>query len=236
MWSTRSAAAFSSSARALVPPDPSSSRRTLYLADCRFATNEEIRGQNIALIDEYLETGVALDLFTIQQLGGVVADVAYVFGDLEGLHLVGGERPQEVDRRLVGDLAVEPAVEVAGVQDDGHAVVDLCHELVRFGGDDGVALHPLGLAIEHIHNHGFVELCADDALDDKAIDRELDSSLDRIRCLFPRVPEAGEGQHLSVGEVEGEGLFVLCIELSQAVPSLGTQEECLSLTERPPSR
>src|SRR6476620_9111155 len=68
MWSTRSAAAFSSSARALVPPDPSSSRRTLCLADCRFATNEEIKGQNIALIDEHLEIEVALGLFTIQQL------------------------------------------------------------------------------------------------------------------------------------------------------------------------
>ena len=56
------------------------------------------------------------------------------------LHLVGGERAQQVDRRLVGRLAVEPAVEVAGVQDDGHAVVDGCHQLVRVGGDDCEAL------------------------------------------------------------------------------------------------
>ena len=82
----------------------------------------------------------------VQQLGGVVADVAYVFGDLEGLHLVGWERAQQVDRRLFGGLAVDPAVEVARVQDDGHAVVDRRHQLVRLGGDDGVALQPLWLA------------------------------------------------------------------------------------------
>ena len=36
--------------------------------------------------------GVSIYLFTVEQLGRVVLDVAHVFGDLEGLHLVRGER------------------------------------------------------------------------------------------------------------------------------------------------
>jgi hypothetical protein len=56
---------------------------------------------------------------------GVVLDVPYVGADLEGFHLVGGERAQEVNRRPGGvGVAFEPAVEVSGVEDDGHAVVD----------------------------------------------------------------------------------------------------------------
>ena len=35
------------------------------------------------------------------------------------------------------EVAVEPAVEVSGVEDDRHAVVDRSHEFVRIGRDDG---------------------------------------------------------------------------------------------------
>ena len=39
-------------------------------------------------------------------------------------------------------VAVGPAVEAPGMEDDWHAVVYLRHQLVRVGGDDGVALQP----------------------------------------------------------------------------------------------
>ena len=53
-------------------------------------------------------------------------------------------------RRSIGGpsgigLAVEPTVEVSGVQDDRHPVVYLRHQLVRVGGNDGVALQPLAV-------------------------------------------------------------------------------------------
>lgn len=61
----------------------------------------------------------------VEQLGGVVFDVAYDFRDLEGFHCVGREGTQQVERRTgrIG-VAVKPAVEVTQVQDDGHSVVD----------------------------------------------------------------------------------------------------------------
>lgn len=43
---------------------------------------------------------------------------------------------------LVCFLAGEPSIEVARVEDDGHAIVDRSHEFVRIGGDDRVALEP----------------------------------------------------------------------------------------------
>jgi len=138
--------------------------------------------------------------FVVQQFTRVVLYLADVFGNLEGLHFVSGKRVQHVDQRLVGWFAIELAVEIAGVQDDGCAVVDRCEQLVCLGCDDGVAA---------------ANGCSEDP---------------SMRPTARRRPSC------SIGEVEGEGLFVLCIELSQAVPSLGTQEECLSLTERPPSR
>ena len=56
----------------------------------------------------------------VQQFGGVVADIAHVFADLAGFHLVGG-----INGRVRGvGIAGEPAVEVARVEDDRHAVVD----------------------------------------------------------------------------------------------------------------
>jgi hypothetical protein len=57
-----------------------------------------------------------------------------------------GEGAQQVNRGTNGvGVAVEPAIEVAGVQDDGHAVVDRGHQLVRLDGDDGVTLQPLAV-------------------------------------------------------------------------------------------
>jgi hypothetical protein len=117
-------------------------------------------------------------LFAVQQLRRVVFYVAHVLADLEGLHFVGGERAEQIDRWLVSDLTIEPPVEVAGVHDDGHAVVNRCHQLIRVSGDDREALQPLA-----------------------------------IRRVFPCVPQAREGEHIAAGQVEGEGLFVLRIEL-----------------------
>ena len=61
------------------------------------------------------------------------------------LHLFGWVRAKEVERQLFGrvDVAGEPAVIVAGAQDDRHAGMDLGGEFVRVGGDDGEGLQPV---------------------------------------------------------------------------------------------
>ena len=55
------------------------------------------------------------------------------------------EKAQEVDGGAgrIG-VAVEPAVEVSGVEDDRHAVVDRSHQFVRVGGDDGYSSATIG--------------------------------------------------------------------------------------------
>jgi hypothetical protein len=45
-----------------------------------------------------ISDGLSSPSLAVQQLGGVVLDVAYVWTDLEGFHLVCGERAQQVDR------------------------------------------------------------------------------------------------------------------------------------------
>ena len=96
-------------------------------------------------------------------------------------------------------LAVEPAVEVARVQDDGHTVVDRRHQLVRLGGDDGEALEPV-------------------------VDR-----LGRGLRLLPRIPQTREAHHLAVGEVEGEGLLVLRVELLPLIEAGGEDNAASAL-------
>jgi hypothetical protein len=43
--------------------------------------------------------------------------------DLEGFHLISRERSQKITGRLFRGLSIQPAVEVARMQDDGHAIM-----------------------------------------------------------------------------------------------------------------
>ena len=158
---------------------------------------------------------------TVEQFGRVVADVAHVFGDLEGLPLVGGERAEKIDRRLIGHFAIDPTVVIPRVQDAWHAVVDGRHQLVCLGGDYGVALQPFRVAIQHVFDKRFVELRTNSSLDDKALSRLPNSGLYSVGSFLPGVSKTGNGHHFAVGKIEGEGLLVLRVELLPLVESGG---------------
>ena len=65
-----------------------------------------------------------------QQFGPIVAYVSDVGVGFEHLHFIRFERPKEVEGEAFGFFAVEPAVVVARVEDDGHAGMDPAHEFV----------------------------------------------------------------------------------------------------------
>jgi hypothetical protein len=67
----------------------------------------------------------------------VVADVADQAVGRNHAHTLRLVRTQEVERRSGLVVVVQPAVEVPGVEYDGHAVMDRLRELIRLRGDDG---------------------------------------------------------------------------------------------------
>jgi hypothetical protein len=62
--------------------------------------------------------------FAVQQLRGVVLDVVYVLADLEGLHLVGGERTQQVKGGRDRSPKSNQRLKSPGVQDDWLTIVN----------------------------------------------------------------------------------------------------------------
>jgi hypothetical protein len=90
----------------------------------------------------------------ILQLGGtrwiekshvILPHIAHPVADLPGAHAVGRVWTEKIDGRPRQVSGVEPAIEVPGVQDDRHPVVDSFHHPVGIGGQDGEGFQRLAV-------------------------------------------------------------------------------------------
>jgi hypothetical protein len=86
----------------------------------------------------------ALGRHRFDQARIVILDVADPRAHGPAGHLVRGERPQQLFKRgRLRRFFAEPNRPGCGFQDHGHAVMELCAQLVRRGSDDGEGTHPL---------------------------------------------------------------------------------------------